>query len=88
MESSVIKHKNCLRILNSLAYYTLVVGVMFCLLYLLKAIILQTLVALIIIAFVAIGFYFLGYLLIGVLSLLIIVGSVISAIGLLAYFLF
>ncbi|PTC10593.1 hypothetical protein C6557_28315 [Bacillus wiedmannii] len=87
MESSVIKHKNHLRILKVLAYYTLVIGVIFCLLFLLKSIILQVLGVLIIIVFGAIGFYFLGYLLIGVFSLLIIVGSVICALSFLVYFL-
>lgn len=87
MESSVIKHKQWLKILKSLGYYAVFCGVIFFVLFLLKTIILQVIGLILIIAFVAIGFYFLGYLLLGIFSLLIIVGSVICALSLLIYFL-
>ncbi|AUB67244.1 hypothetical protein CSW12_30915 (plasmid) [Bacillus cereus] len=88
MESSVIKHKQWLKNLKSLGYYAFFCGVIFFVLFLLKTIILQVMGLILIIAFVAIGFYFLFYLLLGIFSLLLIVGSVISVIGLLTYFLF
>ncbi|HHL0974048.1 TPA: hypothetical protein ACQUHP_005763 [Bacillus cereus] len=83
----IVKQKQFLRVLKSLGYYIVVIGVVFSVLYLLKFIILQMLGTLLIIAFLALGFYFLGYVLIGVFSLLIIVGSVICALSLLVYFL-
>lgn len=82
----IVKQKQFLRVLKSLGYYIVVIGVVFSVLYLLKFIILQMLGTLLIIAFLALGFYFLGYVLIGVFSLLIIVGSVICALSLLVYF--
>ncbi|PED08297.1 MULTISPECIES: hypothetical protein [Bacillus] len=87
MESSVTKHNQWLKFLQSLGYYTVFGGVIFFVLFLLKTIILQVIGLILIIAFVAIGFYFLGYLLLGIFSLLIVVGSVICTISLLVYFL-
>ncbi|MGR5969601.1 hypothetical protein ACT7C1_21940 [Bacillus paranthracis] len=77
-----------MKILKSLGYYTIVLGVSVSILYVLKTFILQSLGILLIGLFVAIGFYFLFYLLLGIFSLLLIAGSVISVIGLLAYCLF
>lgn len=88
MESSVTKYNQWLEILRSLGYYTVFCAIILFVLFLSKTIILQMLGVILIIVFVAIGFYFLIYLLLGVFSLLLIAGSVISVIGLLAYYLF
>ncbi|MGE6552365.1 hypothetical protein ACQKFK_26290 [Bacillus mycoides] len=85
---SIANESRWLKTLKSLGYYTIVLGVSLSILYVLKTFILQVLVILLIGVFVAIGFYFLFYLLLGVFSLLLIAGSVISVIGLLAYYLF
>ncbi|MGM2628537.1 hypothetical protein ACS2QL_28400 [Bacillus cereus group sp. Bce038] len=85
---SVTNGSRWLKILKSLGYYAIVLGVILSILYVLKTVILQTLGILLIGVFIAIGFYFLGYLLIGICSLLLIIGGVICAICLLAYFLF
>lgn len=85
---SIANGSRWLKILKSLGYYIIVLGVSVSILYVLKTFILQTLGILLIGVFVAIGFYFLFYLLLGVFSLLLIAGSVISVIGLLAYYLF
>lgn len=87
MSVSVANERRWLKILKSLGYYAIVLGVSLSILYVLKTFILQALGILLIGIFVAIGFYFLGYLLIGIFSLLFIVGSVICAVGLLVYFL-
>lgn len=50
-----------------------------------KTFILQVLGILVIGIFVAIGFYYLAYLLFGIISLFIIIGNVIAAIGFVAY---
>ncbi|TKH22200.1 hypothetical protein FC697_13940 [Bacillus wiedmannii] len=86
MESSVTKYNQWLKILKSLGYYSAFCIITLFVLFLLKTIILQVLGIILIIAFVAIGFYYLGYLLLGIISLLIMVGSVICAIALVAYF--
>ncbi|MED4714255.1 MULTISPECIES: hypothetical protein [Bacillus] len=85
---SVANGSRWLKTLKSLGHYTIVLGVSLSILYVLKTVILQTLGILLIGVFVAIGCYFSFYLLLGVFSLLLIVGSVISVIGLLAYYLF
>ncbi|MEK4504203.1 hypothetical protein [Bacillus sp. FSL R12-0069] len=85
---SIANGSRWLKILKSLGYYTIVLGVSVSILYVLKTFILQSLGILLIGLFVAIGFYFLFYLLLGIFSLLLIAGSVISVIGLLAYFIF
>ncbi|MBG9828793.1 hypothetical protein [Bacillus wiedmannii] len=85
---SIANESRWLKTLKSLGYYTIVLGVSLSILHVLKTFILQVLVILLIGVFVAIGFYFLFYLLLGVFSLLLIAGSVISVIGLLAYYLF
>ncbi|MFZ7759976.1 hypothetical protein ACO1DG_29275 [Bacillus thuringiensis] len=85
---SIASGSRWLKILKSLGYYTIVLGVSVSILYVLKTFILQSLGILLIGLFVAIGFYFLFYLLLGIFSLLLIAGSVISVIGLLAYFIF
>ncbi|EJR92698.1 hypothetical protein ABE42_37700 [Bacillus thuringiensis] len=85
---SIANGSRWLKILKSLGYYTIVLGVSVSILYVLKTFILQSLGILLIGLFVAIGFYFLFYLLLGIFSLLLIAGSVISVIGLLAYCLF
>lgn len=85
---SIANGSRWLKILKSLGYYTIVLGVSVSILYVLKTFILQSIGILLIGLFVAIGFYFLFYLLLGIFSLLLIAGSVISVIGLLAYCLF
>lgn len=85
---SVANGSRWLKTLKSLGYYITVWGVSLSILYVLKTFILQALGILLIGIFVAIGFYFLGYLLIGICSLLLIIGGVICAVCLLAYFLF
>ncbi|MGH0951378.1 hypothetical protein [Bacillus mycoides] len=85
---SIANGSRWLKTLKSLGYYTIVLGVSLSILYVLKTFILQALGILLIGVFVAIGFYFLFYLLLGVFSLILIAGSVISVIGLLAYYLF
>lgn len=85
---SIANGSRWLKILKSLAYYTIALGVSVSILYVLKTFILQSIGILLIGLFVAIGFYFLFYLLLGIFSLLLIAGSVISVIGLLAYCLF
>lgn len=85
---SIANGSRWLKILKSLGYYTIVLGVSVSILYVLKTFILQSLGILLIGVFVAIGFYFLFYLLLGIFSLLLIAGSVISVIGLLAYYIF
>ncbi|MGG3523515.1 hypothetical protein ABES33_27740 [Bacillus pseudomycoides] len=87
MSVSVANERRWLKTLKLLGYYTIIMGVILIILYVLKTFMLQVLGVLVIGVFVVIGFYFLGYLLIGVLSLLIIVGSVICAVGLLVYLL-
>ncbi|WJE84568.1 hypothetical protein [Bacillus sp. DX3.1] len=86
MSVSVANGKRWLKTLKSLGYYAIVLGVISSILYLLKTFILQVLGILVIVVFVAIGFYYLAYLLFGIISLFIIIGSVIAAIGVLAYF--
>ncbi|PDZ43483.1 hypothetical protein [Bacillus wiedmannii] len=85
---SIANGSRWLKILKSLGYYTIALGVSVSILYVLKTFILQSIGILLIGLFVAIGFYFLFYLLLGIFSLLLIAGSVISVIGLLAYCLF
>ncbi|PDZ10826.1 hypothetical protein CON70_14720 [Bacillus pseudomycoides] len=75
-----------LKTLKLLGYSAIVLGVILSLLYLIKTFILQVLAILVIGVFVAIGFYYLAYLLFGIISLFIVIGSVIAAIGVLAYF--
>ncbi|QDZ76568.1 hypothetical protein D0437_27350 [Bacillus cereus] len=79
---SIANGSRWLKILKSLGYYTIALGVSVSILYVLKTFILQS------IGILLIGFYFLFYLLLGIFSLLLIAGSVISVIGLLAYCLF
>lgn len=76
-----------LKTLKLLGYSAIVLGVILSLLYVIKTFILQVLAILVIGVFVAIGFYYLAYLLFGIISLFIVIGSVIAAIGVLAYFL-
>ncbi|PFZ02731.1 hypothetical protein COL60_27005 [Bacillus pseudomycoides] len=85
MRVSVANESRWLKTLKSLGYYTIVLGVSLSILYVLKTFILQALGILLIGVFVAIGFYYLFYLLLGIFSIILIVGSVISAIGLLVY---
>lgn len=81
MEAPVSKEKQNPKILKSFLFWILLLSVLF----LLKSFILQIIGVLLLVAFVCLGFYFLGYLLFGVLSLIIVVGSIICAIGILAY---
>ncbi|MDC2867325.1 hypothetical protein [Bacillus sp. BP-3] len=83
----MIKQKNWLKRLKKLGYYIVISGGILAVLYFLTSFILQVIGVLLIGIFVAIGVYYLCYLIFGVVSLLIIVGSVIGTIGVLAYFL-
>lgn len=85
MSVSVANERRWLKTLKSLGYYAIVVGVILSIFYVLKTFLLQVLGVLVIGVFVAIGFYYLGYLLFGIISLFIIVGSVIAAIGFVAF---
>ncbi|MED4653601.1 hypothetical protein [Bacillus pseudomycoides] len=85
MSVSVANGRQWLNTIKSLGYYAVLLGVISSILYVLKTFILQVLGILVIGVFVAIGFYYLAYLLFGIISLFIIIGSVIAAIGFSAY---
>lgn len=81
MEAPVSKEKQNPKILKSFLFWVLLLSVLF----LLKSFILQIIGVLLLVAFVCLGFYFLWHLLFRVFALIIVVGSVICALGLLAY---
>ncbi|PEE37778.1 hypothetical protein [Bacillus pseudomycoides] len=81
MEAPVSKEKQNPKILKSFLFWILLLSVLF----LFKSFVLQIIGVLLLVAFVCLGFYFLWHLLFRIFALIIVIGSVICAIGILAY---
>lgn len=83
MEAPVSKEKQNSKISKSFLFWILLLS----LLFLFKSFVLQIIGVLLLVAFVCLGFYFLWHLLFRIFALIIVIGSVICAIGILAYIL-